>query len=436
MEIIKKLQEPELVVKFQQVCGIHRLPGCEGVDTSDETDTRYEIGTHEHENYVRHKHKYVLKDSYGNNNNRKNKPSGYPAGTNQGIFPPFGSDDSDSDNGVSNGDGHRKLTPHVIRNKFFYYVFKFASLGGDESFYLTFLPFCVWNLDSYVIRHAVIVWTLTMYLGQATKDTLRWPRPPSPPVVRLETDFAEEFSWPSTHAVAGSTIPYMIGYTMLNRYQVPASVVIPVCLLWSVMVCLSRLYLGVHTVWDIIGGYIYGLVMVLVFIPCIDKVDWFVQTHPVAPVILFLMCLVLTVCYPNPTMGNNTKGDAVQIISSCTGFLLGQWTNYFNGMSYVVERTDLLILAIPTLKDIVTAILRFIVGGIVLVFIKTVVKAVSIKGVSYIIGLSKPDGYNHTVKIWYKFITYMSLGVIMTWTAPILHGRFGLGRPEFYTEVL
>lgn len=445
MELIKKLQDPELVVRFQQVCGIHRLPACEGGEAVNDVDNRAEKltennDTHEYENYVKHRHKYVLKDSCASNNNNSRKTAKLNSystnSTNQGIFPPFGSDDSDSDNGVSSGDGRPRLTPHVVRNRFFYYVFKFASLGGDESFYLTFLPFCLWNLDSYVLRHTVMVWSLTMYLGQATKDMLRHPRPPSPPVVRLETDYTEEYSWPSTHAVAGTTIPFMLGYTMLTRYQVPPSLVIGVCLIWAAMVCLSRLYLGVHTVWDIIGGCFYGFTMISIFIPIVDKLDWFFQTHLISPVVLFLTCLLLTVCYPNPVMGNNTKGDAVQIIASVTGCLLGEWMNYFNEMSYIVERPELMVLAFPTLKDIATSILRFIVGGVALIFIKLVVKAVSVKGISHVIGLSKPDSNNHTVKIWYKFITYMSLGVIITWTAPILHGRFGLGRPGFYAEVL
>ena len=176
--------------------------------------------------------------------------------------------------------------------------------------------------------------------------------------------------------------------------------------------------------------------MISVFIPFINEIDWFLQTNPFGAAVLLLMCFLLTLCYPNPVIGNNTKADAVQIIASVTGCLTGAWMNYFNGMSYVVDHSELFIVAIPTLKDIATAILRFIVGGLTLILIKAVVKSVSVKCISHVIGLEKPDSYNNTVKIWYKFITYMSLGIVITWTAPIFHGRFGLGRPGFYAEVL
>ena len=237
MELIKKLQDPEIVVKFQQVCGIHRLPVCEGGDSDENiNENQTESDNYDHDKYVRHNNKYMLiQDPYGSNSKKSTTNSnGYTTGytgsnirktaastngySKPGIMPVFSSEDSDSDSNIR--EGRPRPTPHVIRNKFFYYIFKFASLGGEEAFYLTFLPFWMWNVDCYVARHTVLVWGLTMYLGQAIKDVLRWPRPSAPPVVRLETDYTEEYSMPSTHAVAGTTIPFMICYTMFNRYQV------------------------------------------------------------------------------------------------------------------------------------------------------------------------------------------------------------------------
>lgn len=44
----------------------------------------------------------------------------------------------------------------------------------------------VWNVDGAVARKVSILWAFFMYIGQATKDVLAIPRPPSPPVLRLE----------------------------------------------------------------------------------------------------------------------------------------------------------------------------------------------------------------------------------------------------------
>ncbi|KAJ8313991.1 hypothetical protein KUTeg_008552 [Tegillarca granosa] len=152
----------------------------------------------------------------------------------------------------------------MINYRFLYYLFSFSSSLGNEVFYLIFYPYCVWNLDSLVGRDTCFVWCLCMYLGQATKDYLLWPRPASPPVVRLENEFLQESSMPSTHAMSATAIPFMLAYLTLARYQFPAIVAWTVAVCWCLLVCLSRLYLGVHSVlvsqlYHIVGVYLSAL---------------------------------------------------------------------------------------------------------------------------------------------------------------------------------
>lgn len=437
MEIINLLKGHEFVEKFQQVCGVVRLPDQEDSDeneggsgkNSDELSQPYDSKYVKH----RHSHKYVLRDTCKNNNNPL-RPS---ENLQKEAVPPFTSDDSDSDNGLSRGQGRYKITPHRIDNKFLYYAFRIASFFGDEAFYLTFFPFVAWNLDAYVCRHTVYVWCMAMFLGQVTKDIFQWPRPLSPPVIRLETDFAQEFAMPSTHAVAGSSIPLVIGFTLLNRYQIPAPVVISLAIFWCFMVCCSRLYLGVHSILDLFGGILCSCLMAGLILPFINEIDWFIQTSPLAPVVLLVMCVGFsTVFYPAPEIGNNTRGDCIQVLSATTGCLLGNWFNYFNGMSVAIEPEGLYPISAPSLKFFMTAILRFMIGVITLALVKTVVTVVSVKGVSYVFGLTKPDRHHPRVVIYYKLITYTALGIIIMFTVPILHTKFGLGRAGFYTEIL
>ena len=46
------------------------------------------------------------------------------------------------------------------------------------------------------------------YIGQATKDILKIPRPLTPPVVKLEEKYLLEYGFPSTHAMAAMSISY------------------------------------------------------------------------------------------------------------------------------------------------------------------------------------------------------------------------------------
>jgi hypothetical protein len=123
-------------------------------------------------------------------------------------------------NPFSNSTVERKACEPIILYRSLYFLFRFGAAMGAEPFYLIFYPFCCWNVDSVVVRQTCTVWAMCMYFGQATKDYVRWPRPPTPPVVRLEHAFLQESSMPSTHAMAGTAIPLVLAYQMWVRYQV------------------------------------------------------------------------------------------------------------------------------------------------------------------------------------------------------------------------
>lgn len=59
-----------------------------------------------------------------------------------------------------------------------------------------------------------------MYIGQVTKEILKWPRPFSPPVVKLEKRVIAEYGMPSTHAMAATAISFTLLISTMDRYQV------------------------------------------------------------------------------------------------------------------------------------------------------------------------------------------------------------------------
>jgi len=100
--------------------------------------------------------------------------------------------------------------------------FRLATELGYEPFYITFLPCMFWNFDVYVARHVVILWCISMYVGQACKAVFKWKRPTSPPVFRLEDNpkLEAEYGFPSTHAIVSTVIPFYYLYSCVFRYEV------------------------------------------------------------------------------------------------------------------------------------------------------------------------------------------------------------------------
>lgn len=115
-------------------------------------------------------------------------------------------------------DSHKQS--YVIENRVLFYLFSFGASLGNEIFYIVFFTYGMWNFDSYVFRKTTIPWCISMYLGQAAKDIICWPRPSSPPAVRLEERYELEYGMPSTHAIVGVAIPFGLLYYTYDRYEV------------------------------------------------------------------------------------------------------------------------------------------------------------------------------------------------------------------------
>lgn len=108
----------------------------------------------------------------------------------------------------------------IIHNKFLFYLFTFGTELGNEMFFIIFFPFLFWNVDALVSRRLIVVWAWNLFFGQSTKDLVRWSRPASPPVVKVEVFYNSEYSMPSTHAMTGTAIPFCVFFLSYERWQV------------------------------------------------------------------------------------------------------------------------------------------------------------------------------------------------------------------------
>jgi hypothetical protein len=128
--------------------------------------------------------------------------------------------------------------------------FRVATELGYEMFYILVLPIIHYNFDSVILRQMILLWSLSMYIGQALKPLVCWKRPSSPPVYKLENNPAldQEYGFPSTHAIVSTVMPFYFTFASHKRYEFSLWIGLLVCVVWSLSVSMSRIYLGVHSV--------------------------------------------------------------------------------------------------------------------------------------------------------------------------------------------
>ncbi|XP_046663816.1 sphingosine-1-phosphate phosphatase 2-like isoform X1 [Homalodisca vitripennis] len=326
--------------------------------------------------------------------------------------------------------------PYVITIKFWYYLFLFGTYLGDEVFYASFIPFWFWNIDGAVGRRIVMVWTIIMYIGQGIKDVVCWPRPTSPPVFRLQKKWSLEHGMPSTHAMVGIAIPFSVIIYTMTRYQYPVALGLAVAVTWCAIISLSRIYLGMHSVLDVVVGLILAMLLMVPVVPIVDSLDVFLLTNRWSPLILITVTIPMIAYYPTTTHWTPTRGDTTTIVAFCVGIYIGAWTNYHQGAMAEPSLPPPYVIIWPSWAMCGTGALRTVIGLCSIVATVAVCKSAQHAVTRVFLG---GDNTQHSraknvVELTCKYITYNLLGFNVLYLMPNTFNMLSIQRPTFYTE--
>ena len=153
----------------------------------------------------------------------------------------------------------------VATNRILYYYFKLSSALGEEVYSL--IPLMWWYNSPLTIRfmHRFLI---LLGAGQLVKDLLELPRPlvgkQHGGVVRLERHFETEYGFPSTHTISGILpVTYILD---LMKIGVITDHVTGYSLggLYLVSIMASRLFVGIHSLPDLLGGLGIGVVLAII----------------------------------------------------------------------------------------------------------------------------------------------------------------------------
>ncbi|XP_055053360.2 sphingosine-1-phosphate phosphatase 2 [Misgurnus anguillicaudatus] len=304
---------------------------------------------------------------------------------------------------------------YEVKNWILYVLFVASAMLGHEVFYITCLPCIHWNLDSFLCRRLVNVWVVVMYIGQAMKDILKLPRPPSPPVVKLETRVDAEYGLPSTHAMAATAIFFTLLLSAQERVKFQFELGLLVAVVLSALVCLSRLYTGMHSALDVICGVLISAGIVIVSYPFWETFDLLQLNSPFSPIVALVLPLFLGYKYPELEHYSTTRGDTTIILGCAAGSSVGYWVNERVGLTFELVGPFPVTLPPLTATAFGLGVARFLVGVLMLVLTRQVFRWASLRALCWVYGASVSDinaRRRKEIEVPYKFITYTTIGLV------------------------
>jgi membrane-associated phospholipid phosphatase len=183
---------------------------------------------------------------------------------------------------------------------------------GYTTFFLIFLPIGYWLWDKHMFTRLAVLIIITGILNAFMKDLFHDPRPPVQFAIDPRT--GDSFGFPSGHAQVAVAMWFWLAYEMKRTWAWVVAALI------AIGVCLSRLYLGVHDIEDLLGGAFLGLVTIIAYRALLsDEFKFWHDAHPLLQLAVILAIQpIVWFAWPNP----NGPSAAFAVF----GFLFGWWS--------------------------------------------------------------------------------------------------------------
>ena len=188
--------------------------------------------------------------------------------------------------------------------------FRAITSLGDELFYLLLFPFLLWCVDFYLGIRVGIIFLLSVYANNGLKEIFQQPRP-FDILPEIQKVHASGYGFPSGHAQSSLVVWGSIAYWKKQIWIRNLSVLL------ILLIGFSRIYLGVHFPTDILGGWLFGgLILGLsYFIFSKIKLD-FIQRN----MIFKIICITLL---PVILLQIQSSPDTISSVAVLTGIGYG-----------------------------------------------------------------------------------------------------------------
>jgi sphingosine-1-phosphate phosphatase 1 len=232
-----------------------------------------------------------------------------------------------------------------------------------------------------------------------------------------------------------SGIPISLVYLSHNRYNIDLTISIVFATVFCCWVCCSRLYLGMHSLLDVIGGVVYAIFIICVSLPFLNTIDEFMLDSNYSPLISLAIGFSLCCFYPNVKMWGTARADTAIIIGTVVGFSVGA---FFNNQLGFLQKPDY-----PPLYDIrspsiVHLVLRTLIGLLILIAIRQIFKTFLLRLICFIYNCDHNDPIvrrKKKIELPYNYITYFVIGLNIAFLSPYLFRLLGIERDYSYTEL-
>lgn len=165
---------------------------------------------------------------------------------------------------------------------------RLVSQLGTEPFYLLIMPMVLWCYDYTLGFRLALILSASAFSNSMLKLVFALPRPFWVSGAVRPLSFETSFGMPSGHSQNAVSIWGRLGFGIGRRWALLSALGL------ILAISFSRIYLGVHFPLDVLGGWLVGGVLLLVFLTLERPVwHWFRSKNEVVQLILILLAALV-----------------------------------------------------------------------------------------------------------------------------------------------
>ena len=211
--------------------------------------------------------------------------------------------------------------------------FKALTFMGDEGFYLLFMPLIYWSIDRRTGAGLLILVLFSAYLNAVAKAIADQPRPFNYDPRIKPLGHAGGGGLPSGHTQNAVII---WGYLAVRYGKIFGWIIAGFLMIG---IPLSRIYLGVHFPTDLVGGYLLGVLILILFLwlaPRLEK--WLIQKG-FAWQLVFSLVLPILLILLNPAGNRYAPSMVAALMGVSAGIVLERRFVRFSSDGLLWKRT-------------------------------------------------------------------------------------------------
>jgi len=287
-----------------------------------------------------------------------------------------------------------------FRTDFLDWLFQSFTIFGEEVILICILGFIYWCYDKKIGEMLGLTVFISLGVNSLLKLIVMRPRPfmADGTIANIRPDTAGGYSFPSGHTQTASTIYFSLYYFIKKRWLLIVAIVI------TTLVALSRMYLGVHYLTDVLTGAALGILISFIFSKLLQK-NVNLKKIYYALLVLVVLSFIGITTYNYIQNLSNSVIDAHQFyfdtedIAKMLGILTGFIIAIFYEKKYVNFENH---------TDWKKNIIRFVIGLAIILFIRYALK--------YIFGiivdeetLTFGQGFQGILAILFDYIRYLAM---------------------------